>query len=227
MIAALARLPAARLTRSVRGALAVGGWTALTFAIACLARSRGAAHGADHVLIGAYAPVVLPLLAYGIVGIAVGSRSLSAAIAPLVSFGASPTRAAAVTVAIAVTACAAAGAILASAIALLAHGVADPPRLGDALRSGYAGALGGGAYGALFSLGSNFGRRGGGRTVLLACDWVLGANAGALALLTPRAHLRSLLGGLPPMAWSEQASAAALVVLTTIGCALAIRRAQG
>lgn len=227
MIAALARPPLARLLRTPRALLTLGAWCLLAVGFALAARARGSSHGADHALVGAYGALVLPLLAYALVGAVVGSaRSLAASTAPLVSFGASPTRAAAVAVGVAVLACAAVGAVLAAVVALVAHGADDPPAAADALASAYAGLLGGAAYAAWFAAGASFGRRGGGRTVLLVADYVLGAGRGAIALVTPRAHLRNLLGGEPPMAWSGRASTALLVVLAVVCALVAVRRAR-
>jgi hypothetical protein len=197
---------------------------ALGFAI--VARSQQSSHGADHVLVGAYGALVLPLVAYVLVGATLGPRSLAASIAPLVSFGAPPGRAAAVSVGVAVVACTLVGALLASTVALVAHGEADPPLARDAFASAYAGGLGGAAYAAWFALGASLGKRGGGRSVLLVLDWVLGAAGGASALLTPRAHLRNLLGGTSPMDLPERASAAALVTLALVWILVAVRRAH-
>jgi hypothetical protein len=88
------------------------------------------------------------------------------------------------------------------------------------------GALGGAAYASWFSLGAGFGRRGGGRLVALLVDWLLGASGGVMALFAPRAHLRSLMGGAPPMDLSQRASAVALAILA-LACALgAVGRAR-
>jgi hypothetical protein len=197
---------------------------ALGFAMA--ARSRGSAHGADHVLVGAFGPLVLPLLCYALVGALLGPRSLAASTAPVVSFGAPPARAAAVTVGVAAAACAIAGGMLAALVALVAHGASDPPTAGDALASAYAGGLGGGAYASLFAFGATLGKRGGGRIVLLVADWVLGTGSGATALLTPRGHLRNLLGGTAPMDWSGRASAIAIVVLAILLALAAVSRSR-
>lgn len=226
MIRTFARLPVARLTRGARGWVAVGAWTVLALSIAVVARSRGAAHGADRVLLGTYGALVLPLLAYVIVGTVLGARSLSGSTAPLVSFGARPQTASAVTIAVALVACVATSSVLATCLALLAHGSADPPLAADAIASAYAGALGGAAYASWFSLGSAFGRRGGGRSVFLVMDWLLGTGSGAAALVSPRAHLRNLLGGAPPVDLSGRASAGALVLLTLFCALLAIRRSR-
>lgn len=226
MIAALARPSVARVVRTPRALLSLAAWLVLGVGFAVAARSGGAANGADHVLVSAYGALVLPLLTYTLVGAVLGGRSLAASTAPVVSFGATPGRAAAVTVSVAVVAGVVLGGALAATVALVAHGSGDPPVASDAAASAYAGALGGAAYVAWFALGASFGKRGGGRTGLLVLDWVLGLGHGAVALVTPRAHLRSLLGGAGPMEWSGRASAAALVVLALLCALLAVRRAS-
>jgi hypothetical protein len=226
MIAALARPHVARLTRTPRALVVVAGWCLLALGFAVAARSSGSAHGADHVLVGAYGALVVPLLSYAIVGALLGARSFAASIAPLVSFGARPARAAAVAVTVAVVACAGAAAVLAALVAVVAHGVDDPPATADALASAYAGTLGGAAYASLFVFGATLGKRGGGRTLLLVADWLLGMGRGATALFTPRGHLRSLLGGTAPMDWSGRASAIAIVALALLWAAAAIWRSR-
>jgi hypothetical protein len=225
-VAALARVPAGRLLRTPRGWLTVGAWSAVAVGFALAAREEGAPHGADHVLVDAYGALVLPLACYAVVGAGIGARSLSAGVAPLVAFGASAARSAAVAVAMVTVVCAVLGAALGAFVAILAHGVADPPLAHDALASAYAGGLGGCAYGALFAFGASLGKRGGGRTVLLVVDWVLGAVGGAAGLVTPRAHLRNLLGGSPPLQLPERASAVLLVVLAVLYALMAVRRAR-
>jgi hypothetical protein len=226
VIAALTRPSVARLLRGPRAWFGVAAWCALAVAFAMAARTRGSAHGADHVLIDTYGALALPLLAYVIVGAIVGSQSLRMSTASLVAFGAQPMRAAAASIAVAVAGCAVVGAVVAAAVAAVAHGIADPPRLHDAATSAYVGALGGTAYAAWFALGASFGRRGGGRVALLVVDWILGATGSAAALLTPRAHVRNLLGGVPPMDLSQRASAAVLALLAIVSALIAIRRSR-
>ena len=223
---ALARLPVARIVRTRRGWVVVAAWSALALAFALLVRAGGAPHGADHVLVGPFGALALPFACYAVVGAGLGARSLSAAVAPVVAFGASGARAAAATVAVVACVCAAIGAALGAVVALLSHGIADPPAALDALASAYAGALGGLAYGAFFSFGASLGKRGGGRAVMLVVDWLFGAVGGAAGVLTPRAHLRNLLGGAPPVQLPERASAVALVVLAIAYALIAIRRAR-
>jgi len=226
VIPALARLPVARLLRTPRTWIAAGAWYALAIGMAVLMRRRAASHGADDVLVEACGALVLPLVAYTLAGAALGARSVAASTAAVAAFGASRVRAAAATVGVGVTASAIAGGLLAATVAIVAHGAADPPVARDALVSGYVGALGGAAYAAWFSLGAGFGGRGGGRLVALLVDWVLGAGGGTTALFAPRAHLRNLLGGAPPVDLSQRASAMALGVLA-VACALgAVGRAR-
>ena len=226
MIAVLARPSLARLLRGPRAWFGVAAWCLLALVFALAAREQGSAHGADHVLIDTFGALALPLLSYAIVGASVASQSLRASTAPVVAFGAQPARAAAASVAVAAASCALVGALTAAIVALVAHGVSDPPRLHDAAASAYVGALGGAAYAAWFGAGASFGRRGGGRLALLILDWILGASGGASALFSPRGHVRNLLGGPPPMDLSQRASLAALVFLALASVLVAIRRSR-
>ena len=226
MIAALARPPLARIVRRPRVWIAVTAWCALALVVAEVARRRGAAHGADHVLVDTYGALIVPLLAYVFVGAAVASQSLRASTASLVAFGAAPLQAALATIAVVALICATSSAVVGAAVASVAHGASDPPRVHDALASAYAGGLGGASYAAWFGLGASFGRRGGGRSLFLVLDWILGATTGAGALITPRAHLRNLLGGMPPMGLSERLSALALFGLAVVCALLAARRSR-
>jgi hypothetical protein len=201
-------------------------WCALAIAFALAARSSGSAHAADHVLLGAFAPLVLPLLAYTLAGVVIGARSLSRSAAPLVAFGARPARAAAIATTVAVAACALSGGLLAAVVDLVAHASADPPLGRDAVACAYAGGLGGGVYASWFALGASFGKRGGGRPVFLVLDWVLGAGEGPTALFTPRAHVRNLLGGTGPLEISERASGIVLVLLAVAFVGIAVWRVR-
>jgi hypothetical protein len=224
-VIALARIPVARLSRTPRAWLGAAVWFLLALWLAFGARRSGAAHGADRVLLDGYAGYALPLLAYTIVGAALGGGSLAAAIAPVVTFGASRRRAALATLGAAVVGCAVAAGVLAAVVAAVAHGDGDPPRLRDALVSGYAGLVGGAAYASWYAFGASLGRRGGGRVALLVLDFLAAGSDGVFALATPRAHVANLLGGAAVMGWPERGSAAALVGMTALFGALATYRA--
>jgi len=221
----LTRLPLARLSRSWRAWIPVLGWSAFAIAGALLARRGGAVRGADHALLGAYGAVALPLLAYGLVAAVLGGESLARSGTSLVSLGASPYRVARSTLLVALGACAVAGGLLAVGVTAVAHGTADPPLARDLVTCAEIGALGGAAYAAYFLLGASFGARGLGRSVLLVVDWFLGVGRGSSAMLTPRAHVRSLLGGIAPLGASGRASFVALVVIVVVCGGIAVRRA--
>jgi hypothetical protein len=193
----------------------------LAIGLAVTAKRTGAAHGADRALLEGYAAFALPLLSYALVGAALGGRSMGGSIAPVVAFGAAPARAATATLVVSCAACAVAASLLAAAVAAIAHGTGDPPLLRDAATSAYAGGLGGLAYAGWLSLGASFGRKGGGRVALLLVDFLATGDDGAFAMLTPRAHVRSLLGGAEVMDLTGRASGCLLVTIA-IGCAAAV-----
>jgi hypothetical protein len=223
MIASLASLATARIARSPRLWLSLGVWCSLSLGFAMVARAQGWAHGADRVLLSVYGSLALPFIAYSIARVGFAGRSMASSTAPLVAFGAQPWRAAFASVCVTAIATALVGACLAASIALIAHGSADPAMGGDALVSAYVGGLGGAAYATWFAFGTTIGRRGGGRILFLALDWVMGGAESPTALATPRGHLRSLLGGAAPLNIPERKSALMLVSLMALCTFLAIR----
>jgi hypothetical protein len=120
--------------------------------------------------------------------------------------------------------CGVLAALAASIGAIVAHDPSAPPLAVDAATCAWIGALAGSAYAALFALGSTFGARGGGRYGALVLDFVVGGMPGFAALLAPHAHARNLLGGEPPLALSQPASAAILIALAAGFTVLAIIR---
>ena len=226
MITAILRLPLSRLTRTRRAWFAIVGWTVLAVIAAFVAHERGSPHAADHVLVGPCGGIALPLLAYGIVGALVGAEGLARSGAPLVRFGAPPGRVALLTVIVGALAGALLGAFLLALAAAVAHGAGDPPLFRDIGTSAYVGALGGAAYATLFAFGGAFGARGGGRTIALVLDYLLGSGAGSFALVTPRAHLRNLLGGAAPLEVAQRTSAVVLALLLIAFAALAVARGR-
>lgn len=222
---AFAKVAAARLTRSPRAWLPIAAWCALVVALAALARSRaggGVSGGAlDQVLLGVWAQVALPFVAFGIVSAMVAGGGMKSAVRSLVGLGAAPARAAAVLVVVA----AAMASGLAAVVGLVTVLVAGSAHIGaDAFAATWVSAAGAAAYVGLFAFGATFGARGGGRAAALVIDWVVGAGASSIALVAPRAHLRSLLGGVAPHALPQRASTAALLALGLVFGLLAVRR---
>ena len=150
----LARIPALRLLRTPRGWLPIVAWTLLAIVIALASRARGATTGADHVMRGAFAFLVLPLVAYGVVGATLGRSGLRVGIRGVVALGAAPRSAALASVLVAIVTAAALCGVLGALVCALAHGSQDPPLAVDMAASLGVGALGGGTYAAYFSLDS-------------------------------------------------------------------------
>lgn len=221
----LARVPLARLARTPRGWLPVLGWTFLAIVVALATRGRGTTTGADHVMRGAFGVLVIPLLTYGMVSAVLGGFGMRGAIKGVVALGAEPRRAALASVLVAALASAIACGVLGTIVCGVAHGAQDPPLARDLVTSLWVSALGGAAYAAYFCAGSAIGK-GTARGVFLAFDWVVGAGAGAGAMITPRGHVLSLLGGHHVAELSQRGSSVVLVVLlgTYVLVALALTR---
>lgn len=221
MTLVLARVPALRLLRTPRAWLPIAAWATLAVASALLARSHGSTTGATHVLRGSFAFLVLPLVAYAVVGATLGQTGLRRSIRGLVALGASARSAATASVLVAVASSAVLCGVLAAITCLLAHGAHDPPLAVDLMTSLWVGGLGGAAYAAYFSAGSAIGK-GTMRGVFLAIDWIMGSGAGVGALILPRGHVTSLLGGPLCADLSQRASSVLLVALIAVYGTLAI-----
>ncbi|MDB4934832.1 MAG: hypothetical protein JWP87_1804 [Labilithrix sp.] len=221
MTTVLARIPALRLVRTPRAWLPIAAWAVLALAIALAARSRGSTTGADHVMRGAFAFLVLPLVSYGVVGATLGAGGLRRGIRGVVALGATPRSAALASVLVAIATSAALCGLLGAIVCALAHGSGDPPLGSDLPASLWISALGGAAYAAYFSVGSAIGK-GTMRGVFLAFDWIIGGGAGVGALVTPRGHVTSLLGGPACAELSQRASSMLLVVLVVVYASLAV-----
>jgi hypothetical protein len=225
-VSPLIRVSLEKLLRARRTWLTIAFWVVIAVGPALQERLHAVGHGADHALLGLYASIALPFLAYSVLSAVLGREGLSRSGLALVNFGAPAGRVALSTVTVAVVASAVLGGVLGAVVDGVGHGTLDPPLAQDALRAFAAGALGGSAYAALFAMGASFGARGFGRSILLLLDWVLGDGVDASALLTPRAHVRSLLGGAAPLDVSGRVSYAALALMVIVFTALACERAS-
>jgi len=222
MIAALARVPLARLTRTRRGWLPLVGWALFALISALSTRSAGLASGADHVMRGTFGFVILPLLTYGVVSATLGGAGLRPSVSGLVALGAAPPRAAFASVLVAMAASALSCGVIAAIACAVAHGSADPPLVWDLPMSFGVAFTGGAAYAAFFCAGSAIGR-GAMRGAFLALDYLIGTPAGFGSLFTPRAHVMSLLGGAQCFELSRRVSSVILVLLVLVYLGLAVR----
>ncbi len=226
MSAVLAKVPWLRLLRASRAWTAIALWSAVALFPALLARRAATGHGADHALLGMYSFIALPFLANAVLSGVLGRDGLGRSGLFLANFGASPGRVAVFSVTVAAFASGLLGGGLGTLVDALGHGSLDPPLAADLPKVFAAGALGGAAYAAFFALGASFGARGFGRSLFLVLDWVLGAGTNTSALLTPRAHVRALLGGAAPLDVPGRVSFAALALMVLAFTLLATARAS-
>jgi hypothetical protein len=221
-----ARLPLSRLARTPRAWVPIALWIGVAVLGAFVVHGRGGMHASDSALLGAYSDIALPLLAYAVVSATLAGESLTASGKSLVAFGAHPAMAALSSVVVATVTSALLAAATGAVVVLVTHSAGDPPLGADVFTTSWASLLGGMAYATYFAFGASFGSKGGGRAFLLALDWLLGSGHGLIAALLPRAHLRSLLGGEPALAFSQTASIVVLLGLTLLFGALAVLRAR-
>lgn len=179
--------------RSTRVALAL----ALVFelGVALLERAAGRVGAADRALMGGAFGLALPLVCYFLVAQVTQNGSLREALLPLSRHGldrAPLTLGLALPVAIAAASFAAVSSVL---VVVVTRGFSDPQLLSDAFTSLWIGLVAGVAYTAAFVGASAYGRRGQGRSWLLAADFLLGAGDAFLAFPWPKGHVRALLGG--------------------------------
>jgi hypothetical protein len=223
---AVLALPVARLRRTPRAWLPVALWSLLAVGAAAVLRHGRVPSNASETLLSPFGSFAVPLLSYAVVGATLGGDGLSRSTRSLVAFGAAPFRVALGSIAVAMVVAATLSSIVGLLVVVLGHGEGDPPLLLDALATAWVALLGGAAYAAAFAFGASFGKRGGGRAAVLALDWALGSGSETAALVTPRAHLRSLLGGDAVASLSGHASALCLVLLAAAFAWLAARRAR-
>lgn len=220
----------AALARVVRPRAALGLATALAVALAgaWLERRADASGAASRALAGTALGLVVPLATFAIVGRALGAREregrLDDAFAAFADLGLSRRALAAGGLTATGAVAAALAALVAGVVAVVAHDSTAPPLTTDVASSAWIAALAATAYVAWFALGATLGRRGGGRGLVLGLDFVLGGAGAPFALVMPRAHAESLLGGAAPLGLPQGASVLALAAITLLATTLAIAR---
>ena len=178
---------------------------------------------ATRALLGAAFGLVIPVFALFSTGVVLAGARLDDATTPLALLGA-PRKAAALGLSFSVAAeSALAASIIALLTTLVAHDPLAPPVVTDMVSAAWIGALTACAYSGLFTFGSTWGARGGGRAALFMADWVLGGANSLGNVILPRAHTQNLLGGEPPFLFSHGLSqGASALVLGAIACALTL-----
>jgi hypothetical protein len=166
--------------------------------------------------------IVVPLFAFAVVARIFPTR-LERALGPAARHGADRWLSLAGAGTTTLTACTVGGAILTTLTRLLGGSLSNPG-VADVITCGWIGALAGLVYGAWFVFASSFGERARGRWIALIFDWVFGIGTGVLALPWPRAHLRNLLGGAPPLQLEQWHASGVLALLTVVYLVLALLR---
>lgn len=187
----------------------------------------GAPTVAADVSLGIAFGTCLPLVAYALVARSSMQGRLDDAVRSLTRHGANRRSAVLGVVARTGLHVSAVGAILGLFGVAAARGQLNSAALTDALIAAWIGAIGGVAYTAWLSLGSLFGRSGGGRFLALLLDFSVGAGSSAVAVPWPRSHVRSLIGGdlvLGMPAWESSLLLAALAAVYVLFCLVRVPR---
>lgn len=216
-------LGASRLKK--RGVFVVAGTVGVALVVALVQRALGPMGAVDRSL-GALSTWIAPIGVAALVTAVLGLRTPRDLAWPVARWGAPR-----VTVSLGVLVVLGGAAAIMSAAAgavmvVAAHSSAgvDAPIGSDAVTTAGVSALVGWVYAAALSFGGTFGRRGGGRAIVLGLDFVVG-GLGVVGFLLPRGHGASLLG-LTTMPISQRGSSVALVVLGVAWTALAALRSR-
>lgn len=199
---------------------------AFVLGVALLERAQGALGAADRALTGGLFGVGLPLVCYFLVGRACAGTSLRQALLPLARHGLDRR---ALTLGLAVPPAllaAAFGGLSSLLVVLVTRGPGDPQLLGDGWTSLTIGIVSGPIYVAALVGASALGRRGQGRTWLLAADFLLGAGDSFLAFPWPKGHIRNLLGGGGVLELSQLGALVALIGMSFAFLGLGLLRNQ-
>lgn len=208
-----------------RGAFAIGATLASALIVGLVERALGPIGALDRAL-GLTATWILPLGAAAIVTSILGLRTPRDMAWPVARYGAPRLTVGVGILAVTVIAVALTTALSSALVVVSAHSSAghDAPLAGDAVTSAGVSALVGAAYAAMLFAGATFGRRGGGRAILLALDFVIG-GLGVVGYALPRIHGQSLLG-VEVAALSQKASSVVLLVLVVVWGALGALRSR-
>jgi hypothetical protein len=184
---------------------------AFEIGVALLERAQGQIGAADRALTGGAFGIALPLFCFFLVGRVTDGQSLQGALQPLARHGLDRRSLALGLVVPPALVAAAFAALSGVVVVLVARGAGDHHFASDALTSAWIGIVSGAAYVAALVGASAFGKRGQGRSWLLAADFLLGAGDSFLAFPWPKGHVRNLLGGSSVLQLSQLAALVALL----------------
>jgi hypothetical protein len=168
--------------------------------------------------------LVVPLATFSLVVAATGRTRFDHLLAPLAVLGTNR-RYAALGAISSIAIVAAFLAIVCSTLTLLVtnRGVSSA-MIGEAVTCMSLAALSAFAYTSLYCLGSTWGLRGGGRSVVLFVDLLAGSSPTMASIPFPKAHALNYLGATPSLPIAQPASLLALGLIGVIAAALTTRR---
>lgn len=212
----------------LRGRGAVGAFLFALIAVALVAllERRAAPFDApDKALEGIAFGIALPLTAYGISMRSFSRNRIDASLAEIARHGGSRRGGVAGSVLVVIASSAVCGALFGAIAVVVTRAPHDALLLRDAFTSTWIGALGGVAYAAYFSLGSQLGSAGGGRFWFLMLDWVVGGGTSVMSLPLPRAHIENLIGAPAVMGFPQWSATLGLFAISLLCFGLAVLRA--
>jgi hypothetical protein len=198
---------------------------ALVVVAALVERRVGSAGAVDRTLTATF-NLVIPLATFGLAAEACGRGNLREGVWSAARHGVARRDVALGAVLAAALASGALAALYAVLAVAVAHAPGNPPFATDALTSAWVAALAAAAYTGWFALGSTFGRRGGGRWLVLLADFLIGGGVGLAGAILPRANAASLLGGTAPLGLPQAGSSAILLAAALVLTGLAALRCR-
>lgn len=198
--------------------------SALTIVGALVERRMGPSGAVDRSL-GLVFSWVIPLLTLATLSVVVGPRSLRDATWPIARFGAPRALCALGVVGATMAACALASVVLTLLAVTIGHAPSSAPLLGDLATSAWISGLTGSAYAAFFAFGATLGRAGGGRSVILALDFVLGRTE-LFGVVLPRGNAANLIGVGSSLEASQRTSSILLVGVAVFVALIATWRSR-
>lgn len=213
-----------------RSSIGIGVATLLAVVVIAFVERREGAAGASDRSLAAVFRFVIPLLAFALSQLPIGTRNLRDAVWPAARYGAHRGFVAVGHVLAGASAAAMASLITVVLVVLVARAGAgtvpgEMTLASDLLTTAWIAPLVAIAYATWFGLGATFGRSGGGRGIVLLADFVVG-SLGLFGVLLPRGSAYNLIGLAAPLDVPQRAVSGVLVVVSIVCLALGALRCR-
>ena len=222
------RVGGARL-RGKTGLLVLLAALAATLVVAVLERHAGVVGAADRTLVGLFR-LVVPISCFAFLQLAIGMQNLREAAWPVARYG-HHRGLVALGVVLAGAFAAAGSALLLAWLGLSVARLFGPampnamPFISDLAATSFTAVAVSLGYGSWLGLGATFGRLGGGRTLVLLADFLVG-SVGFFAVALPRGAAYSLIGREAALELSARQSSLVLVAVTLLCFWLTVLRCR-